>query len=402
MKKNLFLITSLFPYGHAETFLETEIHYAADFFENIYILPLNKTTNKRITPKNCSILPFEIKNSWFFLKIFKLLLNNLILIELLTLFNKKNKVGILKTMLVTLNKSIQIEQFIISKLTKKELNNTVIYSYWCDESAMALALLKKKYPMLTTVSRAHGWDLYFETNKYNHLPFKPFISKYTNQIFPISNTGKNYILERWNAKTEPRTVFLGVNSNTLLVPTKNEFILVSCSNTIKLKRVELILYALKQINETHIKWVHFGDGAEFENLKTKALTLPPNIQVVWKGRVDNEEVIHFYKEENPSLFINVSSSEGIPVSIMEAFSFGIPAIATNVGGTHEIVIDNYNGILLKENPTIEEIKSAILKIKHLEAPEYEKMKLNAWNTLNEKFSAEKNYKSFYETVLNLS
>ena len=402
MKKNLILITSLYPYGHAETFLETEILYAADFFENIYILPLNKTINKRNTPKNCSISPIEFKNSWFFLKIFKLLLNNLILIELLSLFYKKNKVGILKTMLVTLNKSIQIEQFILTKLNKNELNNTIFYSYWCDESAMALALLKKKYPMLTTISRAHGWDLYFETNKYNHLPFKPFISKYTNQIFPISNTGKNYILERWNAKREPLTAFLGVNSNSLLVPNKNEFILVSCSNTIKLKRVELILYALKQINETHIKWVHFGDGAEFENLKTKALTLPPNIQVVWKGRVDNEEVIHFYKKEKPFLFINVSSSEGIPVSIMEAFSFGIPAIATNVGGTHEIVIDNYNGILLKENPTIEEIKSAILKIKCLEVPEYEKMKLNAWNTLNEKFSAEKNYRSFYETVLNLS
>jgi colanic acid/amylovoran biosynthesis glycosyltransferase len=119
-------------------------------------------------------------------------------------------------------------------------------------------------------------------------------------------------------------------------------------------------------------------------------------------RQSNEEVIHFYKKEKPSLFINVSSSEGIPVSIMEAFSFGIPVIATNVGGTHEIVIDNYNGILLKENPTIEEIKSAILKIKYLEVFEYGKMKLNAWNTLNEKFSAEKNYKTFYETVLNLS
>ena len=402
MKKNLFLITSLFPYGHAETFLETEIHFTADFFGKINILPLNNTINYRTTPKNCSISPIEFKNNWCFLRIFKLLLNNLILIELLSLFNKKNKVGILKTMIVTLNKSIQIEQFIITKLNKNELNNTVLYSYWCDESAMALALLKKKYPMLTTVSRAHGWDLYFETNKYNHLPFKPFISKYINQIYPISNTGKNYILERWNAQTEPKTAFLGVNSNTLLEPNKNEFTLVSCSNTIKLKRVELILFALKQINETYIKWVHFGDGAEFENLKEKARGIVPNIDIVWKGRVKNEEVIHFYKKENPSLFINVSSSEGIPVSIMEAFSFGIPAIATNVGGTNEIVTDNYNGILLKENPTIEEIKSAILKIKYLETSEYEKMKLNAWNTLNEKFSAEKNYKSFYETVLNLS
>jgi glycosyltransferase involved in cell wall biosynthesis len=87
---------------------------------------------------------------------------------------------------------------------------------------------------------------------------------------------------------------------------------------------------------------------------------------------------------------------------METFSFGIPAIATNVGGTHEIVIDNYNGILLKANPTIEEIKFAILKIKNLNDAEYQKLKLNAWNTMNEKFDAEKNYKAFYKSLLNLS
>ena len=305
-------------------------------------------------------------------------------------------------MIVSLNKAIQIDFFLQNLLNKQTIQDTIFYSYWCDDSALALALLKERHPSITTICRAHGWDLYFETNKYNHLPFKPFISKNTNQIFTISNTGKKYIQKRWNVKVKPNTAFLGVNSNNLLAPNKNEFILVSCSNTIKIKRVELILYALQQITNTSMKWVHFGDGAELDNLKEKAQTINSKIQIEWKGRVENEVVMQYYKKENPSLFINVSSTEGIPVSIMEAFSFGIPAIATNVGGTHEILTDNYNGILLKENPTIEEIKFAILKIKNLEDAEYQKLKLNAWNTMNEKFDAEKNYKTFYETLLNLS
>ncbi|MFR4320263.1 MAG: glycosyltransferase [Blautia massiliensis (ex Durand et al. 2017)] len=44
--------------------------------------------------------------------------------------------------------------------------------------------------------------------------------------------------------------------------------------------------------------------------------------------------------------MNVSSSEGIPVSIMEATSFGIPGIATDAGGTKEIIRDKENGVLL--------------------------------------------------------
>jgi glycosyltransferase involved in cell wall biosynthesis len=402
MKKNLFLITSLFPYGNAETFLETEINYASIYFDKINIIPLNKNLFKRKIPKNCYVNDFEFLNKWHVLKIISLLRKKLILIEFLKLIFKKNRIGIAKTMIVSLNKAIQIDLFLQKLLNKQTIQDTIFYSYWCDDSALALALLKERNPSITTISRAHGWDLYFETNRFNFLPFKPFISKYSNQIYTISNTGGKYIQKRWKVKSEPKTAFLGVISNILLEQNKKEFILVSCSNTIKIKRVELILNALKQITNTSIKWVHFGDGAEFEYLKEKALSIHPNIHVEWKGRVKNEEVIQFYKKENPSLFINVSSTEGIPVSIMEAFSFGIPAIATNVGGTHEIIIDAYNGILLKENPTIEEIKTAILKIKNLETTEYKKLKINAWNTMNKKFNAKINYISFYKEILNLT
>lgn len=44
----------------------------------------------------------------------------------------------------------------------------------------------------------------------------------------------------------------------------------------------------------------------------------------------------------------MSLSEGIPVSIMEAISFGIPIIATNVGGNAEIVNDE-TGVLIPVN-----------------------------------------------------
>lgn len=53
----------------------------------------------------------------------------------------------------------------------------------------------------------------------------------------------------------------------------------------------------------------------------------------------------------------MSDSEGIPVSIMEAMSFGIPVIARNVGGMSEIVNEE-NGLLL-ENDDAEDAASKI-------------------------------------------
>ena len=89
MKKNLFLITSLFPYGNAETFLETEINYASVFFDKINIIPLNKTLFKRKIPENCFVHDFEIINKWHVFKIITLLRKKLILIEFLKLILKK-------------------------------------------------------------------------------------------------------------------------------------------------------------------------------------------------------------------------------------------------------------------------------------------------------------------------
>jgi len=46
--------------------------------------------------------------------------------------------------------------------------------------------------------------------------------------------------------------------------------------------------------------------------------------------------------------MNLSETEGIPVSIMEAQSAGVPILATNLGGTSEIV-NNENGFLVEKD-----------------------------------------------------
>ena len=98
------------------------------------------------------------------------------------------------------------------------------------------------------------------------------------------------------------------------------------------------------------------------------------------------------------LFINVSSSEGIPVSIMEAMSFGIPVIATDAGGTNEIVKDGYNGYLLPVNIEAEEIASAIKKFILLPDAQKSELSKNATTTWKEQYNAELNYNTFIESL----
>ena len=71
--------------------------------------------------------------------------------------------------------------------------------------------------------------------------------------------------------------------------------------------------------------------------------------VFFAGALSQEEVFSFYRCNHVDLFVNVSEAEGIPISIMEALSFGIPCVATRVGGNPEIVHHGENGYLIDKD-----------------------------------------------------
>jgi glycosyltransferase involved in cell wall biosynthesis len=76
------------------------------------------------------------------------------------------------------------------------------------------------------------------------------------------------------------------------------------------------------------------------------------------GHLRVEEVLAWYRDHPVDVFVNVSSSEGTPVSVMEASSCAIPILATAVGGNREAVTAR-NGVLITSNPTDEEIGMAL-------------------------------------------
>ena len=142
-----------------------------------------------------------------------------------------------------------------------------------------------------------------------------------------------------------------------------EFHIVSCSNLVPLKRVDLIIKVIKSIVDRgySIQYTCIGDGPEQGRLKEMINNYNLNRFVHFCGRLHNTEVIEIYRKKHFDLFINLSTSEGLPVSIMEACSFGIPILATNVGGTSEIVEDK-NGILVNKDESVESVSSKIQEL----------------------------------------
>lgn len=117
------------------------------------------------------------------------------------------------------------------------------------------------------------------------------------------------------------------------------------------------------------------------------------------GQLAPPEIFNFYKSMPVDLFLTVSANEGIPVSIMEAQSFGIPVIATAVGGIPEIV-NNINGLLLSANPSPLEIAEAIFKA-FSEKEIWGKKRMYSRRNWEENYNAEKNYNAFAAELLSL-
>ena len=101
----------------------------------------------------------------------------------------------------------------------------------------------------------------------------------------------------------------------------------------------------------------------------------------------------FYSSNQIDLFINTSSTEGIPVSIMEAQCFGIPVIATDTGGVKEVVIEG-TGSLLPVNFSSDDLAKLIEYYSGLTKEESETIGLNAMRNWESNFNATANYKDF--------
>ncbi|WP_278341797.1 glycosyltransferase [Acidaminococcus fermentans] len=280
----------------------------------------------------------------------------------------------------------------------------VFYSYWFYEAAYIAARLHEIFPNSIFISRCHGYDLYKERHIGGYLPFRQYLLYSASAVYPISQQGRKYLLNNYGFQWKDKIKVCRLGTERLFKPIlqkeQNHIItIVSCSNLVKVKRVHLLIEALMTTN-LPLCWYHIGDGPMKESLLSLANKLPQTIQWKFLGAIPNCEVQKFYAEHYVDALINVSESEGIPVSIMEALSYGIPAIATDVGGVSEIIEDGKNGILLKKDFTSEELISAISFFGNL-TQENSIVRINAVTMWNEKYNAVNNYSQFYNKVYNL-
>ena len=274
------------------------------------------------------------------------------------------------------------------------------YSYWLLEGAYAAALLQKGYNV-KAYSRAHRVDVWDGMSAYGIVPSRNATLRTITSVFVCSQDGQIYLKSKNPQYADKFCVsYLGTQDYGW-TPGDNrekEFVIVSCARIEPVKRVELLAEALKNIKDKKIHWVHFGDGSCRKKVEESIAELPGNIRVSLMGTTQHDDVMAYYCQNAVNLFVNTSSSEGLPVSIMEAISFGIPVIATDVGGTREIV-NTDTGRLISADFSPEDLTAHIRDYIKKDSATYcadRKMVRKFWEN---NFAAKANYDSFYREMM---
>lgn len=359
--KKLFFFTAAYPYEIREVFIEDEINYLANVFGKIVIIPLaGNGVPTRTTPQNCYTVEPIITSRWIqYLK--GILFPISLPIFIYDFF--KNKVFCnkdrLKTWIIAYVQSNNLlSSRTIREIFKKIEQDDVCYFYWGKGANVLSYFYRGKCHF---VSRFHGeWDLWEESSG-DYAPIRTKITSNLDCSVFISRKGESYFKERY-PHCPSRFIPLGTVDMGIGTRSKDDVLrVVSCSTIYWLKRVDLIFEALCNIKDRNIEWHHIGIGPDADDLKEKVEKYcPNNINVVFVGRLKHEDVYKYYQTKEVDVFVNASTNEGVPVSIMEAISFNIPVVATNVGGNSEVVNEE-TGVLVSSNPSAQELANAILK-----------------------------------------
>lgn len=409
---NVILISSSFPFLPGEQFIETEIKFWQEQQDvRLRIMPLSMGSGrKRWTPES-TYLDTRIAqlnppaSAYRPDRLLKSIVSERMLKELIA--EPKKRFRKLPYMLASVSKINSYKSAFINIFSSIEnLDKTLVYSYWHNEACYALQELKPEY-QYRLISRIHRHDLYSHERPHGYMPMKSRHTGNIDALYALSPSAMSYLKDEYQFPQELlRTARLGVLARGVSNPTPDKLKLhiVSCSNIVEVKNLDMIVDILKAIStdsDLNIHWTHIGEGPKKRHLEKYFRTVlgkSGNVSLSFTGQLGNDEVFSFYLRNNIDFFINVSRSEGQPVSIMEALSCSIPVVAPNVGGISEMLEDGVDGLLFERSQSAPEIAERLKAMNFLKES---KFRLAALKCFREKFDAHKVYPEFIRSILEL-
>ncbi len=239
------------------------------------------------------------------------------------------------------------------KLTKEnrfDLTHS-FFSVPCGTLSYGLKL-RRKLPYIVSL---RGADVpgYSERFKGLYAILTPIIKTiWKNAAFVISNSkGLKELALQSKPGKEIGVIPNGVNTD-IFFPAEEEqikekFEIICVSRITPRKGIRFLIKALERfiINHPYVHLTIIGDGNERESLENLVRGLGLSHSVTFRGLIPHEQLPEEYRKAD--VFVLPSLNEGMSNTMLEAVASGLPIIATQTGGSDELVRNGVNGLIVK-------------------------------------------------------
>jgi len=284
---------------------------------------------------------------------------------------KKNK------LLIFLVPFLLLFQISHSMYLIKKYDIDVVLANWIVPQGLIAVIIKKLmwWRSLKVVMISHGGDAALLKKNVILKKLASYIVNRADAVVAVSHFIKNRLAEFTNTPKDISVISMGVDADMFHNKLSNinfekDYDVVFIGRLEPKKGISYLIEAIGKLKKRlDFRVVIIGDGSQKEELSEMVLCNGLQHNIEFTGSLSHQQVGQYLTKSKifaaPS--INLSDdTEGMPTVLLEAMAAGIPIITTDAGGIGDVVINNYNGLVVEQR-NAEELAEKILLL--LENPE---------------------------------
>lgn len=169
--------------------------------------------------------------------------------------------------------------------------------------------------------------------------------------FVISNSqGLKELALKSESKKEIGVIYNGIDTHEFFPAEKKNsdlFTIICVSRVTPRKGIRFLIQAFKILSARYdnIRLLIVGDGNEKKSLEDLVQAIDIKEKVEFAGIVAHDKLLPYYQRAD--IFVLPSLNEGMSNVMLEALACGLPIVATNTGGTKELLTDGLNGLVVR-------------------------------------------------------